>query len=214
MRTRTLLTPEERRARQIAGGRKGGLTRAKAFTPEFQRMARAHVSHDACVANGRLGGNAYVKKYGIRKLIEQARLYRLENPSDLERIVEGALIAIGARDHEREAYLFPQSHCHHNTGDFVFRQGRRVVYADGAAWHNGKDLPLSFADCADRRMRDEAYDNYLQARGWRILRLSETEIRAHASPHGDDGAMITKLREFLEMNAKRKEAVESILSTI
>lgn len=39
--------------RQI--GRKGGATRAKAFTSKFQRAARAHVSHAACVANGRKG---------------------------------------------------------------------------------------------------------------------------------------------------------------
>lgn len=196
MRTRVLLSPEERRARKIAGGRKGGKARAQAFTPEFQRMARSHVSHDACVANGRKGGIAYVQKYGMRRLIEQTRQYRFEHPSDLERIIADALQEIGATDYEREAYLFPKSHCHHNTGDFVFRKGKRVVYADGAAWHNGKELPLSFADCADRRMRDEAYDNYLRARGWRILRLSEAEIKAHA--RGDDGAMLAKLREFVE----------------
>jgi len=190
---------DEQRERFRAMGRKGGKSRAKAFTSEYQRVARSHVSHDACVANGRKGGIAYVQKYGMRRLIEQARQYRFEHPSDLERIVNDALQLIGATDYEREAYLFTRSHCHHNTGDFVFRSIKRVVYADGAAWHNGKKLPLSFADCADRRMRDEAYDSYLRYRGWRILRLSEAEIKAHASPRGDNSAMLAKLREFVEV---------------
>ena len=198
---------DEQRERYRAMGRKCGKARAQAFTSEFQRMARSHVSHDACVANGRLGGIAYVQKYGMRKLVEQARQYRLANPSDLERIVADALERIGATEdgtlgYEREAYLFPQSHCHHNTGDFVFRKVKCVVYADGAAWHNGKELPLSFANCADRRMRDEAYDNYLQARGWRVLRLSEAEIREwdRSADEGIRGnePMLRKLRAFLQ----------------
>lgn len=193
---------DEQRERYRAMGRKGGKARAQAFTSEYQRAARSHVSHDACVANGRKGGIAYVQKYGMRKLVEQARQYRLAHPSELESIVTAALSAIGATDFEREAYLFPKSRVHHNTGDFVFRKAHQVVYADGAAWHNGKELPLSFADCADRRMRDEAYDNYLCARGWRILRLSETEIKAHASPCGDGGAMLAKLHNFFSKETR------------
>lgn len=51
-------------------GRRGGLKRAEAFTSDFQRIARSHVSHEANVANGRKGGIAYVRKHGKRRLVE------------------------------------------------------------------------------------------------------------------------------------------------
>jgi len=199
---------DERRAFLRAIGRKGGLVRAQSFSIEFQRNARAHVSHESNVANGRKGGIAYVQKYGARKLVEQARQYRLAHPSDLERIVADALTLIGAvlseaEGYEREGYLFPQSRCHLNTGDFVWRDCKRVVYADGAAWHCGKDLHPSLAECADRHARDERMDAYLRERGWQVLRLTEAEIRewdrtADAGIHGDE-PMLRKLREFLEI---------------
>lgn len=192
----TTLT-DERRVFLRRIGSKGGRSRAKSFTSDFQRMARACVSHESNVANGRKGGIAYVRKYGKRKLVEQARQYRLKHPSDLERAVESALIAIGADDFEREAYVFPKSRCHHNTGDFVFRKQRKIVYADGAAWHNGKDMPVSFVNCVDRATRDEKFDCYLRYRGWQVLRLSEQEIRAHVCGT-DAGAMTELLRRFVE----------------
>lgn len=191
-----LTITEERRAFLREIGRKGGLKRAQGFTSDFQRRARACVSHEANVTNGRKGGIAYVKKYGKRKLVEQARQYRLAHPSDLERTVESALITIGATDYEREGYLFPKSHCHLNTGDFVFRKAHKVVYADGKAWHNGKELPASFVNCVDRAMRDEKMDAYLRYRGWRVLRLSEDEIHSHARGV-DGGALLGRLRELL-----------------
>lgn len=191
---------DERRAFLRKIGRRGGLKRAQAFTPEYQRAARACVRHESNVANGRKGGIAYVQKYGKRKLVEQARQFRLAHPSELERSVADALQEIGAilsqvEGYEREAYIFLKSRVHHITGDFVFRRAHKIVYADGAAWHCGKELHPSLAECADRAMRDERYDNYLRARGWRVLRLSESEIKAHA--RGDNGAMLTQLRAFV-----------------
>ncbi len=188
----------ERRAFLSNIGRRGGFSRAQAFTAEYQRRARASVSHDANVANGRKGGIAYVHKYGKHKLVEQARQYRFAHPSELEQIVECALLAIGATDFEREAYVFPSSRSFLNTGDFIFRNRRKIVYADGAAWHNGKELPATFVDCVDRAMRDEKFDAYLRYRGWQLLRLSELEILAHARG-ADGGAMLARLRNFILM---------------
>ena len=213
-----MLTPEQieqRRVRLREIGRRGGLTRSKSFSSDYQRFARACVSHEANVANGRKGGIAYVRKYGKRKLVEQARQYRLAHPSDLEQIVESALIAIGAvlsaaEAYEREAYVFPKSRCHLNTGDFVFRKQRKIVFADGAAWHNGKELPASFVNCVDRAMRDEKMDNYLRYRGWRVLRLSEQEIRTHVRGN-DQGTLIARLRDFIfteEPIERRREQVD------
>lgn len=187
----------ERRAFLAKIGRKGGISRAKAFTPKFQRMARACVSHEANVANGRLGGIAYVRKHGKRKLIDGARQYRLQHASELGQAVEAALIEIGATGYEREACVFPKSRCHFNTGDFVFRQRRLIVFADGTAGHNGKEVPASFVDCVDRAMRDERLDSYLRHRGWKVLRLSEGEIRAHMRGR-DSGSVLVRLREFIE----------------
>jgi very-short-patch-repair endonuclease len=180
-------------------GRKGGLTRAKAFTREYQQRARAHVRRESNVANGRLGGKAYVRKYGKKSLVERARQYRLDHPSNLERAVREALHRIGVHDFEREAYIFPKSKVHAIIGDFVFRRAHAVVYADGETWH--QNLP-SLARCADSGTRDEHYDNYLRYQGWRVLRLSEHEIEryerdAKLEPQNECLPLLQKLRAFV-----------------
>lgn len=184
---------ETRRAFLRAIGKRGGMARARAFTPDYQRMARACVRHESNVANGRKGGIAYVRKYGKRQIAELGRAYRLAHPSDLERILQTTLIEIGALDFEREAFLFPRSRVHPITGDFVFRRGRKVIYADGEQWHtNNTELP----GCAERGTRDAHYDTYLIARGWHVLRVSEHAIRAH-DHHTDGDALINQLRQFI-----------------
>ncbi len=180
-------------------GRKGGHTRAQAFTRAYQQAARACVRHESNVANGRLGGKAYVRKYGKRSLVERARQYRLAHPSNLEKIVRRALHRIRVHDFEREGYIFPRSHVHLIMGDFVFRRAHAVVYADGDTWH--QNLP-SLVRCAERGTRDQHYDNYLRYRGWHILRLSEDEILQYAraakqEPHSKDLPLLQKLRTFL-----------------
>ena len=184
---------------KLAIGRIGGLKRAKAFTREYQQRARARVRHESNVANGRLGGKAYVRKYGKRSLVERARQYRLNKPSNLERAVRRALHRIGVHDFEPEAYIFPKSKVHAIIGDFVFRRAHAVVYADGETWH--QDLP-SLARCAERGTRDEHYDNYLRYQGWRVLRLSEHEIDhyerdAKLDQQNDHLPLLQKLRAFL-----------------
>lgn len=186
------MTPQQREA-----CRRGGLKRAQAFTSEYQKLARLHVSSESCQANGRKGGIAYIRKYGKRKLAEQARAYRLEHPSDLEQITERALIEIGAQDHEREGFIFPNSHRHVITGDFVFRNLKPhcVIYADGEQWHTDNH---TLAGCAERGTKDAHYDQYLNYRGWRVLRLTEAEIKAHDRGI-DAGAMLTRVRTFLKV---------------
>jgi hypothetical protein len=46
---------DEQRERYRAMGRKGGKSRAKAFTSKYQRATRAHVSRESCIANARKG---------------------------------------------------------------------------------------------------------------------------------------------------------------
>ena len=53
-----------------------------------------------------------------------------------------------------------------------------------------------FIDWVNRRMRDEQFDEYLRYRGWQVLRLSETEIKAYAQEQ-DAGMMVGRLRAFL-----------------
>ena len=72
---RTLTAKRRKFLRTI--GRRGGLKRAEAFTPQFQREARSHVSHEANVANGRLGGIANRRKHSKRKRVKQVRRHRL-----------------------------------------------------------------------------------------------------------------------------------------
>lgn len=187
---------DERRAFLRECGRKGGLVRAQSFSIEFQRNARAHVSHESNVANGRKGAAVTLQKYGRAALVEKVRRYRLAHPSNLERIVADALTLIGATGYEREAYLLPDTDAC-LTGDFVFFPERKVIYADGRTWHtNGH--PLHGEARADR---DAHNDALLQSEGWQVLRLTQAEIEEYdrTASEGIRGneALLRKLREFL-----------------
>jgi hypothetical protein len=58
------LTPEQRRERLSAGGRKGGATRAKSFTSEYQKRIRARRAPASLVAGGRKGAFVRAVKRG------------------------------------------------------------------------------------------------------------------------------------------------------
>ena len=172
-------------------GRKGGKARARQVDMgELGRLgglatAQKHgVDHMREI--GSRGGVAYVQRYGRRKLADLARQHRLAHPSELEQRVEAALVTLGYTDYEREGWLFPNSSCHHETGDFVFRARKKVIMADGSTWHTNGDFQGA------RAARDRAVEAYLAYRGWRILRLTESEIKAG----GEE--LRTKIRDFLE----------------
>jgi hypothetical protein len=128
-------------------GRRGGLARAASCnmrelgslggSKTVERHGREHMRRI-----GKRGARTTIERYGPRFLAEIGRQRRLENPTGLELAVVAALQDLGfteGQDYEREGYICADSHCHHYTGDFVFRQDKIVVYADGARWHHNSD---------------------------------------------------------------------------
>lgn len=124
---------------------------------------------------GRAGARATISKYGARFLADKLRQHRRGNPTRLEQIVDAALQALGLvegekGDYEREAFVFADSDCHLQCGDFVFRRQKLVLYADGKHWH--EDNP----HVGNRLAIDADNDEYLASRGWRVVRLPERLI--------------------------------------
>ena len=133
------------------------------------------IAHMASI--GRAGARATIAKYGAKFLADRLRQYRRDNPTDLEQTVDTALQQLGLvegenENYEREAFVFADSDCHLQCGDFVFRRQKLVVYADGKHWH--EDNP----HVGNRLAIDADNDEYLVSRGWRVVRLPEQVITA------------------------------------
>ena len=124
---------------------------------------------------GRAGARATIAKHGAKFLADKLRQHRRDNPTDLERTVDAVLQDLGLVEgengnYEREAFVFADSDCHLQCGDFVFRRQKLVVYADGKHWH--EDNP----HVGNRLAIDADNDEYLAGRGWRVVRLAEQVI--------------------------------------
>lgn len=77
------------------------------------------------------------------------------------------------------------------NADFVFEHAKVAVFLDGDFWHGRRvsdSLPESWRKKLTRnRERDLETDSYLEAEGWTVLRVYESEFMA------DPGAFIGKV---------------------
>ena len=175
------LTPEQRREARRAAGRKGGLARAKQFTSEFQRAARARVKRESLQAAGRKGYRRACETQGPDHAARRFANWRRAHPSPLEIIVRRWLDDLN-EFYVSEAVLdgytiYP---------DFLLMGRGLVVECDGDGWH---------------RMRadyDRWRDQLLRANGYTVLRLPEKKIR--------DGSALDTLKQQLGLNPNLKEA--------
>jgi very-short-patch-repair endonuclease len=174
------MTPEERREylREIA--RRGGKTRAKAFTPAYQRATRAQVSSAACRRNGAKGAARTVELHGHQKLFDGSRRKRLEKPSPLELTMIGLLTRLGM-EFERE-YRLPDTLY---TLDFFLTNFQTGIEVDGPLHDPGKPG-------ADKRKVCEARKAEICERlNIRLIRIHHTELSG-----ADLGGVITKINEI------------------
>jgi very-short-patch-repair endonuclease len=149
--------------KQLAARKKGGQARAKQFTSDTQKAARACVKKSSLRANGRKGWAASMLKVDAPTLIEKIALRGRQRPTDLERIVQSWLDAAGlsyARQVVEDRWII----------DFVV--GRTAIECDGHVWHTDGDW--QGYGRTERNMRKDAY---LKALGYRVVRLSEKQIK-------------------------------------
>jgi very-short-patch-repair endonuclease len=93
-----------------------------------------------------------------------AALHRKPRTSRLEVKMRRAMRAIGLRP-------TPQHRIGYYSVDFAFPEARLVVECDGSYWHS---LPK-------QRRLDHSKDAFLSNRGWLVIRLPETAIKASAA---------------------------------
>lgn len=65
--------------------------------------------------------------------------------------------------------------------DFVLRKRRIAVFCDGDFWHGHSripDIPFWKAKIARNMLRDLSVSQSLRAKGWRVVRLRESELLA------------------------------------
>lgn len=88
-----VISPESR-----AKMRQGGLTRAKQFTPEYQRQTRSRLPREACVKGG---------KAAYKKLVESKGLeYAQDKAADWRRAKEGTSLERKVMPHLPAGYKF------------------------------------------------------------------------------------------------------------
>lgn len=155
------ITPERRR--EIC--RNAGLARAKQFTPESQRAARAAITSAECAKRGRKAFAALVAKHGIDHALDHLANHRRAHPSMLEQVVMTWLdehyIA-----YEREVRI-AGVHV-----DFLISGTRIVVEVDGKRFHT-----LDPLHGQDRASRDALHNMALTTHGYDVIRLDEAGIR-------------------------------------
>jgi G:T-mismatch repair DNA endonuclease (very short patch repair protein) len=133
-----------------------------------QRMARQCVKRESCSANGKLGYQATVAKFGKAYALDKLAAKRRAKPSGLEQVVMGWLAEFGVSwvHDERlgESLYYP---------DFRIETHRLVVEVDGEVWHT-HSVFCGKADL-ERRARKEQY--CLQS-GYAVVVLCEQDIQS------------------------------------
>lgn len=178
-----MITEAQREQRRQAG-RKGGQARAKQFTSDYQRRARACVRPESNRANGRKGYAATEAKHpglAAAKLAE----WRQNNPSTPESVVDTWLSEMNLTA-AREVPL---------GGLFLDRVvGLTAIEIDGDGLHGDR------APDAEARARNDARKEALAwALGYTFIRLPEAAVR-------DGSARQTLETEFLQQPLKEKKS--------
>lgn len=145
-----------------AAGRKGGLARAKQFTSESQKAARAKLPHELVVKGAKAGWKAVNDRNpGLAGRI--LANWRAKNPSVPEQTVDAWLTELGI-EAERELSLF---------GLFIDRAaGSIAIEVDGAGYHGPDAIDADTRAANDRRKEDLAW-----ALGFTLIRIPECDIR-------------------------------------
>lgn len=168
---------EEQRKRLREAGRKGGLARAKQFTPASQRAARRKVSAASCAANGAKGAQATLARHGYEMLFERARQYRLKHPSQNELLLIGVLAQLQVAN-EREWKIGDTFF----TSDFYLPTQHKVIEVRGRVHQ--------LFDAEKRARRTEHKMALLASLEIPALWIEEEEL-------ADLAAVIAKIRTFL-----------------
>lgn len=169
------MTDQERIHHLRVIGAKGGKSRAKAFTSQYQKDTRAQVSSQSCARNGAKGYAALVAAGKSDLASRIAADYRFHNPTNLERIVAGWLEELvegfDLSDRAQREVQIGKYYV-----DFLLKS-RYVVEVNGDAWHvNGH-----FEVKGDVESKDQTKLGYLEAQGHHVTVLSQTDILSGAA---------------------------------
>lgn len=164
-------------AQRSENARRAGLARAKAFTPEYQRAARARQSPESLAARGRKGYAAVVAKVGKAGALKIIADYRRDHPSAGESKLAAALTAAGI-GFAREVVI---GDC---IADFVIHETQTVIEVDGGNWH----------DANKDALRDP---NVFFKTGCRVTRIQAGGNRDELSQIVNDPAALRRAAGFI-----------------
>lgn len=145
--------------KQLNQRRAAGKSRARSFTSEYQKAARAKMPQEAVERAARAGFRAVCERKGgftRNRMFERAIAYRLEHPSRPEQIVDDVLgeLLIGRwREHRLCKTVY-------RTADFFLPELRAVIQVHGGQHYTrrGDETEAQFAARlrADRLTRNAA----------------------------------------------------------
>lgn len=139
--------------------------------PERQRAVRANVSSESLAENGRRGYAATKARFGGKWAIEALARHRRTNPSRIVRAVMAWLdeFCVGYELERRIGDTFADIAC----DGFGL-----IVEVDSDRYHQ-----------AAHRSNDSYKDDLYRRQGWRVLRLTEGDIKSGAAKHALDHAL-------------------------
>lgn len=209
--SRTSETPAERHARAVRAGkarwakvspeersavcRKGGKSRAKAFTPELLAWVRSHVKPEHRTPEflsrvGSKGGRVTMARYGFAVLFKHWRAWKQAHPSRHESRVIDLLADLGYYDHEDYERDVPGSdlislaECAWSV-DFWFAGLKRAIEVNGEV----HSTPALDPD-GKRAQRDVTKIEILRTAGIGVLVLDHHELA--------DAGLTERIRAFLQ----------------
>ncbi len=162
--------------------KRGGQSRAKQFTREFQQSARAHVSRDNLVRNGKKSFAIMVERKGFMWAAEVAANYRRAHPSSIQLRVREWLSELGE-------YFIEDVHLKHGVfPDFNLPTRSLIVEVDGDGFHGDTAHTDWLGD--NRAEREPLRERVMRDEGYRVLHLCERCVR--------DGSARLMLAAFIQ----------------
>lgn len=165
------MTDEEKKTYLQKCRSRGGKTRAKSFTSDYQKSVRAKCSSEKCAANGSKGWHAAVEKYGLAQVESHVCAWR-RDPKNFSEPMRHVV------------NLLTEHSINHYEIEYEFGDGKSI----DLAWSNdkrgievaGHQFKPSFGETESRLAKLRAKIDALKVQGWDVFEYDPRQANEDA----------------------------------